>query len=237
MSELISLKIFLKRMEVIVTNKRFNYLIDKPFQIGFIVKYLLVIIFTVFLCFVVAAGWFYYKSLFGDNILNQRVTIKERRERTWGGNKIYNYDKEQIVVYEFYDSKSKSKVYKKLDERVKMGLIKDVDGEVVQNVDTSLLEKTSIPMERNTNIFAIVIPPLIFLCFSLMIIISVYSLFFSHKMAGPIYRMRVSLDRMLNNDLDFKIRVRKSDFFINIVEKLEQLRLKIKNNEFSNNKQ
>lgn len=220
-------------MEVFVTNKRSNYLIDKPFQIGFIVKYLLVIIFTVILCFFVAAAWFYYKSLFGDNILNQRVTIKERRERTWEGNKIYNYDKEQIVVYEFYDSKAKSKVYKKLDERIKMGLIKDVDGEVVQNVDTSLLEKTSIPMERNTNIFAIVIPPLIFLCISLMIIISVYSLFFSHKMAGPIYRMRVSLDRMINNDLDFKIKVRKSDFFINIVEKLEQLRLKIKNNDFS----
>jgi len=46
--------------------------------------------------------------------------------------------------------------------------------------------------------------------------------------------MRVSLDRMLAGDFDFKIRVRKNDFFINIVEKLEQLRLKVKNNEFSN---
>ncbi len=219
-------------MEVFVNNKRSNYLIDKPFQIGFIVKYLLVIIFTVILCFIIAAGWFYYKSLFGDNILNQRVTIKEKRERTWEGNKIYNYDKDQIVVYEFYDSKTKQKVYKKLDERIKMGLIKDADGEVVENVDTAALEKTSIPMEKNTNIFAIVIPPLLFVCLALMIIISIYSLFFSHKMAGPIYRMRVSLDRMLAGDLDFKIRVRKTDFFINIVEKLEQLRLKIKNNDF-----
>ncbi|HOJ64067.1 MAG TPA: hypothetical protein PLE45_06565 [Spirochaetota bacterium] len=215
-----------------MNNKRSNYLIDKPFQIGFIVKYLLVIIFTVILCFIIAAGWFYYKSLFGDNILNQRVTIKEKRERTWEGNKIYNYDKDQIVVYEFYDSKTKQKVYKKLDERIKMGLIKDADGEVVENVDTAALEKTSIPMEKNTNIFAIVIPPLLFVCLALMIIISIYSLFFSHKMAGPIYRMRVSLDRMLAGDLDFKIRVRKTDFFINIVEKLEQLRLKIKNNDF-----
>lgn len=216
-----------------MVNKRSNYLIDKPFQIGFIVKYLLVIIFTVILCFVIAAVWFYYKSLFGDNILNQRVTIKERREKTWEGNKIYNYDKEQIVVYEYYDSKLKSKLYKKLDDRVKMGLVRDVDGENVENVDVALLEKTSIPLERNTNIFAIVIPPLLFLCIALMLIISIYSLFFSHKMAGPIYRMRVSLDRMLSNDFDFKIRVRKSDFFINIVEKLEQLRLKIKNNDLS----
>ena len=215
-------------------NKRSNYLIDKPFQLGFIVKYLLVIIFTVILCFFLAAAWFYYKSLFGENILNQRVTVKERREKTWEGNQIYNYDKEKIVVYEFYDSKLKSKVYKKLDDRVKMGLIKDADGETIENIDTTALEKTSVPLEKNTNIFAIVIPPLIFLCIALMIIISIYSLFFSHKMAGPIYRMRVSLDRMLAGDFDFKIRVRKNDFFINIVEKIEQLRLKVKNNEFSN---
>ncbi len=219
-------------MEVFV-NKRSNYLIDKPFQLGFIVKYLLVIIFTVILCFIIAAGWFYYKSLFGENILNQRVTIKEKREKTWEGNKIYNYDKEQIVIYEFYDSKTKSKVYKKLDERVKMGLIKDADGETVENVDVATLERTSVPLEKNTNIFAIVIPPLLFLCIALMVIISIYSLFFSHKMAGPIYRMRVSLDRMLAGDFDFKIRVRKNDFFINIVEKLEQLRLKVKNNDLS----
>lgn len=215
-------------------NKRSNYLIDKPFQLGFIVKYLLVIIFTVILCFFLAAAWFYYKSLFGENILNQRVTVKERREKTWEGNQIYNYDKEKIVVYEFYDSKLKLKVYKKLDDRVKMGLIKDADGETIENIDTTALEKTSAPLEKNTNIFAIVIPPLLFLCIALMIIISIYSLFFSHKMAGPIYRMRVSLDRMLAGDFDFKIRVRKNDFFINIVEKLEQLRLKVKNNEFSN---
>ncbi len=46
-------------------------------------------------------------------------------------------------------------------------------------------------------------------------------------MAGPIYRMRISLDRMLQGDYDFKINVRKTDYFITIVEKLEKLRQKI----------
>jgi hypothetical protein len=46
-------------------------------------------------------------------------------------------------------------------------------------------------------------------------------------MAGPIYRIRVSLDRMLSGDNDFIIKVRKNDFFQNIVDKLEQLRQQI----------
>ncbi|MBR3731897.1 MAG: hypothetical protein IKN25_04545, partial [Spirochaetales bacterium] len=52
------------------------------------------------------------------------------------------------------------------------------------------------------------------------------------KMAGPIYRIRVSLDRMNSGDLDFKIRARQGDFFLNIVEKLEHFRIKVKNNDF-----
>jgi hypothetical protein len=47
-------------------------------------------------------------------------------------------------------------------------------------------------------------------------------------MAGPVYRMRISLDRMLAGDYDFKIRVRRNDFFRNIVEKIELLRMKQK---------
>ena len=94
--------------------------------------------------------------------------------------------------------------------------------------DIKLLEVVRGPFEKQTQRFFIVVPPLLITCLILMVIIAVYSLFFSHKMAGPVYRMRISLDRMLTGDYDFKIRVRKNDFFRNIVEKIELLRMKQK---------
>ena len=96
------------------------------------------------------------------------------------------------------------------------------------NEDVKLLEVVRGPFEKQTQRFFIIVPPLLVTCLILMVIIAVYSLFFSHKMAGPVYRMRISLDRMLTGDYDFKIRVRKNDFFRNIVEKIELLRMKQK---------
>ena len=96
------------------------------------------------------------------------------------------------------------------------------------NEDVKSLEVVRGPFEKQTQRFFIIVPPLLVTCLILMVIIAVYSLFFSHKMAGPVYRMRISLDRMLTGDYDFKIRVRKNDFFRNIVEKIELLRMKQK---------
>lgn len=206
-------------------SKRTNYLIDKPFQIGFIVKYLLTILLTVVAIFLFATGWLYYKSLFGDNIFNQIVTIKKRSNTTIEGYKKFSYNAESIIVYKkgqeyfVYDPKGKAEEGLKRDDLIMVD-------------DEKSLEEFYGPEEIRTNLFKVIVPPLLIVCSIIMIIICVYSLFFSHRMAGPIYRIRVSLDRMVAGDFDFKIRARKGDFFLNIVEKLELLRLKIKNNEF-----
>jgi len=210
----------------VAKSKRTNYLIDKPFQIGFIVKYLLTILLTVVAIFLFAAGWLYYKSLFGDNIFNQIVTIKKRSNTTIEGHKKFAYDAESMIIYKkgreyfVYDPKG----------RAEEGLKKD---DLVVVDDEKSLKEFYGPEEIRTNLFRVIVPPLLVVCSIIMIIICIYSLFFSHRMAGPIYRLRISLDRMIAGDFDFKIRARKGDFFLNIVEKLELLRLKIKNNEFS----
>jgi methyl-accepting chemotaxis protein len=207
--------------------KRTNYLIDKPFQLGFIFKYLLVIICTVAVCFLLAVGWFYYRSLYGENILNEIVVIQMRSNKTKDGYYKYLYDKEKIIVYKV-NEKGNVKYYvydNKGNENYHKNQIVAID-------DENALHSYASGEEIRTNVFSVVIPPLLVLCVAIMLIIAVYSLFFSHKMAGPIYRIRVSLDRMNSGDLDFKIRARQGDFFLNIVEKLEHFRIKVKNNDF-----
>jgi hypothetical protein len=212
----------------VAKSKRTNYLIDKPFQLGFIVKYLLVLIVTMFVFFGLVAFYYYQDSILGVNLLDQNITIKNRGHlSTPDGYKIYKYDKEQIDVYEKITNGTKT--YYCLNP-FNTSFTKDQE---VPNVVTAQLEPSYGPIPKETKMFFLVINPLILMFLVIVVIISVYSLFFSHRMAGPVYRMRVSLDRMLAGDFDFKIRCRKNDFFINIIDKMEQLRVKVKNNEIS----
>lgn len=204
------------------SNKRRNYLIDKPFQIGFILKYLFVILFTVFACFIVAAMYYYQDSFFGTKKLNQNIMVMTRGHKVnEKGFKIYDYQDKKIHVYEeVTNGETIFKVENPFNTNYKKGDI--------VNVSKTELTPSMGLIPKSTKLFHIVIFPLLWTCLAIMIIIAVYSLFFSHRMAGPVYRMRVSLERMLAGDFDFRIRVRKNDFFINLVEKIEQLRLKVK---------
>jgi len=211
----------------VAKSKRSNYLIDKPFQLGFITKYLLVILVTVVLTFGILAAYYYQDSLLGTSRLDQNITINTRGHlKSKDGNKIYMYDKEQVDVYEKTEDGKVVYVVEKSYANPNLKV-----GDVIENVLVTQLEPKMGPLPITTKMFYIVIFPLLWMCLAIVAIVSIYSLFFSHRMAGPIYRLRVSLDRMIAGDFDFKIKVRKSDFFVNIVEKLEQLRLKVKNNE------
>jgi hypothetical protein len=213
----------------VTKTKRTNYLIDKPFQLGFILRFLVVILITIACCFSVIALYYYQDSLLGTNRLDQNVTIKTRGHvSTAEGYKIYLYDKEKIEVFLKVENGKKSYYCENPFSNTNFS-----KGSQVENVNESLLEPKMGPIPKETKMFFIVIGPLIWMTIAICIVISIYSIFFSHKMAGPVYRLRISLDRMLAGDLDFKINVRKNDFFTNIVEKLEQLRNKIKNSEYS----
>ncbi len=208
-------------------SKRSNYLIDKPFQLGFITKYLLVVLITVIVVFGFLAAYYFQDSLLGTQRLNQNIIIKTRGHlKTQDKYEIYEYEKEKVDVYKkVEDGVTTYVVYKAYDNTNLKS------GDVIADVVVSQLEPKMGAIDVVTKMFYVVILPLLWMCIAILVIISIYSLFFSHRMAGPIYRLRVSLDRMIAGDFDFKIRVRQNDFFVNIVEKLEQLRLKIKNND------
>lgn len=204
--------------------KRKTYLIDKSFQLGFMKKYLFIIFLTVVFCFAIVALYYFKISLMGTKKLDQNIIIKSRSNKTKDGYKIYEYDKEQIKIYEKIDKDGKKTFYclnpySNTDYKI---------GDMVYNVNEKDLIPGFVADEKITKLFYIVFFPLLWTSLAIMCIIAIYTIFFSHRIAGPIYRIRVSLDRMLAGDYEFKIKVRKNDFYGNIADKLEQLRLKIK---------
>ncbi len=51
----------------------------------------------------------------------------------------------------------------------------------------------------------------------------VVSVFFTHRFAGPLYRLEVSVDRMIKKELGFKIKLRKKDECQVLAGKLDRL--------------
>ncbi|MCK4799235.1 MAG: hypothetical protein KAT05_17815 [Spirochaetes bacterium] len=207
-------------------SRRSNYLIDKPFQLGFISRYVIIIIITIIAAFLATFCYYWIDSYIGKFKLNQSVIYMRRGHLTFQGKKIYDYSKEKIKVYEDIDEFDNKvfKCYQSFD----VSTTRYETGDIVLNVAEADLKPEIGSIKIPTSRFKMIFFPLLWTGVALIIIISIFSLFFSHRMAGPIYRMRVSLDRMLAGDNDFKVRIRKNDFFVNIVDRLEQLRQKMK---------
>ena len=58
---------------------------------------------------------------------------------------------------------------------------------------------------------------------------SYFSLFFSNKIAGPIYNMNQTLELNRNNNSQNLIQLRKEDYFLNLAEKINSLIAQKKN--------
>ena len=72
----------------------------------------------------------------------------------------------------------------------------------------------SIDRTHPLNIFQLYFPPLIIISALYLILIAIFGLFISHKMAGPIYRIRKTLQDATDGKLDMdtiKFRLRKGD--------------------------
>ena len=74
-----------------------------------------------------------------------------------------------------------------------------------------------------SSLFKIVLIPILAANMLILCIIVPYSLVYSNKVAGPVYRFQKSLDLLLEGQLDFMIRLRKKDEFKNIAEKMNAL--------------
>jgi signal transduction histidine kinase len=64
---------------------------------------------------------------------------------------------------------------------------------------------------------------LICFIFPIIFVIMTFSIVFSHRIAGPIYRLEKTLDRLINGEDVETIRLRKSDALKELVEKINSL--------------
>jgi hypothetical protein len=199
--------------------KRRNYLIDKPFQLGFIFKYMMIVIITIGISISITSIYFWITSNYGTYKLDTVLSYTQQGQAVKNNKLLFVYEKEKIDVLKENDNTYKC-YFKYTGSESKFEV-----GEVVKNIDFAFLKPKITPVTKITTRFKIIFLPLLFTGVALIFIQSIFSLFFSHRIAGPIYRIRVSLDRMLeNNDYDFKIKVRKNDFFDNIASRLDRLR-------------
>jgi methyl-accepting chemotaxis protein len=208
------------------SSKRKKYLIDKPFQLGFISKYVVIIIVTIICVFCLTVLYYWIFSFVGDYKLDRVVQYQQQELMKYEKKQIYSYEKERIEVYADNDA-SGQKVYRCY--RIIPGESTKTynRGDIIDNIDEKSLIPKIGPKIHITTFYYIVLWPMAWTCLSLVIIIAIYSLFFSHRMAGPIYRLRVSLSKMLDNDFSGQIKVRKKDFFSNMADQLEELRKNI----------
>jgi len=73
------------------------------------------------------------------------------------------------------------------------------------------------------SLFQVVLVPILVANLLILCIIIPYSLIYSHKIAGPIYRLEQSLDFLLKGEMDFIIVLRRKDEFKYLANKMNAL--------------
>ena len=77
--------------------------------------------------------------------------------------------------------------------------------------------------ENSANFFEMVLAPLIISNLFILCIIVPISLFYSHRIAGPIYRFQKSIDMLISGKTNFMIVLRKKDEFKYVANKMNAL--------------
>ncbi len=73
------------------------------------------------------------------------------------------------------------------------------------------------------NRLELVLPPLLINDLLIMIFVIVVGIYSSHRIAGPAYRIRKDIDRVLGGEKGVRVRLRKNDALPEIADKVNQL--------------
>ena len=82
---------------------------------------------------------------------------------------------------------------------------------------------TRSEMQPPVNRLELILPPILINNLVIMIIIAVIGIFYSHRIAGPIYRMQQDLTRVIEGEEGVRIRLRKKDTMQSLANKINQL--------------
>ncbi len=163
-------------------NKKFRwqYFIDKPFQLRFISRFSVLIIISLGI-FLVALGVVNY----------------------------YRYNKGLYVQY--------------TTDPKKLHVI-DAESTAEKARDTEILSKY-FDLGKQKNLFELYWKPIVGMNVIYIFIIALFGLFISHKMAGPVYRIKRTLEDASSGKIDVKsirFRLRKGDELQDLVESLNK---------------
>jgi methyl-accepting chemotaxis protein len=99
----------------------------------------------------------------------------------------------------------------------------DADGKPMKNADGSIVtESVTSPPEVGGR-FKLVLPPILNNNLVIMIIISVLGIFYSHRIAGPVYRMQQDIEKALGGEKGVRVQLRKGDKLKDLATKVNAL--------------
>lgn len=91
------------------------------------------------------------------------------------------------------------------------------DGEMVE--EEYLVSREFPGLKR----WELVIPPILINNLVIIVIIAVIGIFYSHRIAGPVYRMKTDIARVLEGEKDIRITLRKKDALKEIADSVNLL--------------
>jgi methyl-accepting chemotaxis protein len=77
------------------------------------------------------------------------------------------------------------------------------------------------------NPFEIYVPPILLNNLITMLVISILGIFYSHRIAGPVYRIQQDIKRVLNGEKGVTITLRRTDKLQELAEEINQLIRKV----------
>jgi len=167
--------------------KRFNYLIDRDFQLKFLFHFSILLLLGV----VMTVSFLYW------------INISK-----FDGGAVFRLRQDPIQVY-----------HKGFEI---------VDG---QEVDKYIAKDIYLPdYDHQLNLFSIQLNGIITFSILYLVLIAVFSILKSHKMAGPVYNIKRSLRAIIDGEKHDPIRLRKGDEFHELANLINELvKKKIKN--------
>jgi hypothetical protein len=91
--------------------------------------------------------------------------------------------------------------------------------DVNEEGETVLRSEMLPPVNR----IELVLPPILINNVVIIVIMTIIGIFYSHRIAGPVYRMEEDIARVISGEKGVKVRVRKKDKMKSLVQKVNQL--------------
>ncbi len=118
-----------------------------------------------------------------------------------------------FAVFYYMKYKMGDKVYSEFILIQEQGTSIDADGNEITISDDPYY----------VNRFELIVPPILFNNLIMLIVVSIIGIFYSHKIAGPAYRIQEDIKRVLGGEKDVVIRLRKKDKLKELADKVNKL--------------